>query len=1184
VGGIVPLQISRDSESLTQHSFDSIRNTEFVPERTLIGLKYLRDKAIRERDLRELYRNRAFYELLQNADDAGATAALFALCSDGLAFAHNGRWFTVGNFRSLADGWSDKNPSECIGHKGLGFRSVLDITPCPHLIQLSASNSFFAVKFGFALNNGFIQQTLKEHSELRRQYDAWGKTGQRICPVMAIPGTARKESLGNGLTAVNRFVNKHADLKLTTMFWFPARDAELPRPAAEDLGVVPIISGEHGRARLLKFLYDEADIVLPFLSSIQQISLHEGDHYLGSAMLTVDNESSVTGVREICVKTDANGKVETRRFFQMSFASPIPAKIKQDANTPKAAKFLRTAGLRFAVRLSDGQPVAATESFFHVYFPTEQKTGFGFIVHGDFHVEPHRKYLVSGAYNSWLFGEAGRFAANDFLSALLSRYRPERVFSALAPVQSVATNDESFGAQFCRALRLRKAPFLPTAKGMRERAEVALAPTPEKASFWENYFSEVLPEICPGKTLFLSSEHDGQKVRSFLKLADVEVLAHDALIAMVEAAGNVERAAEWWYECYREIATDEKLALADRNLFAGRRLILTADGSVCSVPTEGGPLVCMPPDDGDNVPNVPKVFAKIFVFVNRPLALLLEQAPDTISSWVRHRFRISRFEASDLIPRAIRGVVQDVFDGSIPLTGTDLCRIWQFVKTLTESSGASFADEFWENIGRLPVPVNKPESEKPIATEQLAPAFLTYWPDSLLQEHNCLIGVAGLRRVDFDFLVALCGTIPGEDWIRFFQRAGISRSPKPLRYARIARGIEELPVSRDVVLMYERFTGERQHDENRAVALALRSESIWRKFVRDISDCGHDTQRVVQTLVLIEGLTPCCDLARSEHQGGGARWQSRLWNLVGSANWSEQSSDAVFCRGGRSGGHTVPAGSYLQMQLLNLRWLPSSAGPASLADCFLRRSTQRLILPTRAGDDLNDVLLPSVVVDDIDTFARLQRLGVIPLEDTQSATSVALVRALCEIGNRMSDEECFTYVTGASARWRSVRAAIQDIYRTLNQRQDYVTTVPGLKIAIKTRNGIRIDKPPLYYAEPGPLRDAFVEVLPLIDADRNFPQFFQKLVVQQLTVAETVEERLIMAGEAHAGTVLRQQVIDGLAPYYLALMRAKFDLSGQDEDLISRRLKERFEVLIAPQLQIEFSLSSNRRLALYTCA
>jgi len=131
---------------LNQSTFEKIKETEFRPPRDIMGLKYLRDKAGNERNLRELYRARAPYELLQNADDAGAKNVLFVLSDDGMAFIHDGRWFTLDNFISLADGWSDKDPDQCIGHKGLGFRSVLDITPSPYLLFID-SKTFFAIKF-----------------------------------------------------------------------------------------------------------------------------------------------------------------------------------------------------------------------------------------------------------------------------------------------------------------------------------------------------------------------------------------------------------------------------------------------------------------------------------------------------------------------------------------------------------------------------------------------------------------------------------------------------------------------------------------------------------------------------------------------------------------------------------------------------------------------------------------------------------------------------------------------------------------------------------------------------------------------------------------------------------------------------------------------------------------------------
>ena len=98
-----------DNLPLDESRFTQIRDKELRPSFNLTVIKLLRDKAGRERDLRELYRNRAPYELLQNGDDAKARTAVFILSEEGLAFAHDGNWFTVANFRSLADGWSDKD-------------------------------------------------------------------------------------------------------------------------------------------------------------------------------------------------------------------------------------------------------------------------------------------------------------------------------------------------------------------------------------------------------------------------------------------------------------------------------------------------------------------------------------------------------------------------------------------------------------------------------------------------------------------------------------------------------------------------------------------------------------------------------------------------------------------------------------------------------------------------------------------------------------------------------------------------------------------------------------------------------------------------------------------------------------------------------------------------------------------
>ena len=100
------------------------------------------------------------YELLQNADDAGATSARFVLHSDKLVFAHNGtERFTIsdpdsdtehkdkecgrlGHINAITSiGNSTKNEAK-IGKFGVGFKAVFQYTATPHIYD---PNIFFRI-------------------------------------------------------------------------------------------------------------------------------------------------------------------------------------------------------------------------------------------------------------------------------------------------------------------------------------------------------------------------------------------------------------------------------------------------------------------------------------------------------------------------------------------------------------------------------------------------------------------------------------------------------------------------------------------------------------------------------------------------------------------------------------------------------------------------------------------------------------------------------------------------------------------------------------------------------------------------------------------------------------------------------------------------------------------------------
>ena len=699
--GLTVMEISRTTRRaltpLTREAFEELKNSELVPAEDLTGLKLLREKAGNERNLRELYRDRAPFELIQNADDAGATSAAFVICSDGLAFGHNGDWFTVENFRSLADGWSNKKPGECIGHKGLGFRSVLDLSPSPVIARLSNKEAEqFGVKFSWKNNDAFVQRVLKKAPGLRTDhYDAWTRYGQSACPIMAIPSGIRIDSLGGGTSAANRL----RGLGYTTLFWLPAADPDLPGSTAAELGVNPVTSTV-GKERLLTFLGQEVSVVLPFLRKVKSISVLEANTQLASVSLA-EKEVNVRGSQWTRISTltsTGTSHPGCREFFQVGTRCAIPPAVKRDPQTPVAARYLHDIAITLAVELVNDQPASLRDAPFYVYFPTEDPTGAGFIVHADFHVEPHRKHLMSGAFNDWIMKEAARLAAGTFLTEIIRRFAAKEAFEALAPVsESMTTN---FLEAFARELKLRTTPFVPTLHGTKERDRAVLAPRESQASYFETQLADSVTALH-GKTWLVSAAVDSTRSRSFLRLANVKILSHDSLVELVEHAGTSKvRNVEWWLGAYRQFVTDPLVSTYTRDFFVGRNLVPGEKG-VLAVPSSGDAQLCLPPARARNT-HVPALFSSIFAFVEEVLAAQLDDPEDEMAAWVRDRFGICRFEASDFIPRAVRTVVGEMFSGELRVTKSELVELWRFIRTLSSTSRMQTADALWMAIGRLP--------------------------------------------------------------------------------------------------------------------------------------------------------------------------------------------------------------------------------------------------------------------------------------------------------------------------------------------------------------------------------------------------------------------------------------------------------------------------------------------------
>ena len=87
-------------------------------------------------------------ELLQNADDAGATEASVRIENQTFIFEHNGEDFSDEHFASLCRfGYSNKRDLHTIGFRGIGFKSTFSLGDCVKLFTPSLSVCFHRRRF-----------------------------------------------------------------------------------------------------------------------------------------------------------------------------------------------------------------------------------------------------------------------------------------------------------------------------------------------------------------------------------------------------------------------------------------------------------------------------------------------------------------------------------------------------------------------------------------------------------------------------------------------------------------------------------------------------------------------------------------------------------------------------------------------------------------------------------------------------------------------------------------------------------------------------------------------------------------------------------------------------------------------------------------------------------------------------
>jgi len=291
----------------------------------------------------QLYTDKShfIYELLQNAEDAGAKNVKFVQKADSLELLHDGKPFTKQNLQSLCDiGLSDKTQDlNQIGEFGVGFKSVFGI--CETVRLYSEPKNYRGEPIP-----GTIRFSKEILDFVKPQNIPFEPMPMGFTTRFVFPYTAGKSFSGfNTIQDLTTVVSKKLqNLGITTLLFMKS---------LESIEYKIELGGAYLEGQYLlekKVLNDHCALV----SALGVSNVHSG----------VDNGDNIISYLKFSRRVD---DVSTRTI-DIAF----PVKVKDDGSY---------------------ECVKSTEPYISVYFPTQRESKLGFVVQGPFRTTPNRENI-----------------------------------------------------------------------------------------------------------------------------------------------------------------------------------------------------------------------------------------------------------------------------------------------------------------------------------------------------------------------------------------------------------------------------------------------------------------------------------------------------------------------------------------------------------------------------------------------------------------------------------------------------------------------------------------------------------------------------------------------------------------------------------------------------------------------
>ncbi len=416
----------------------------------------LREDVGQEAQIAQDYRGRLIYELLQNADDAmsdlpgGEASIRIALLPDSLWVANSGRPLDEADIRGLCGiGASSKSVVRhrraSIGHKGMGFKSVLEITDAPEVYSTSHS-----LRFGPTEALRAVQGLVND-----------GVLGAvSSAPVCRFPWPVGREP--------EEWQNLR-QAGFQTAFRFPLREKDQAahlRRLAEVLRSLPLTS-----LLFLKHLR-RVEIELRVTAAAERLAWTIGRLREDSAGRWISVPSfHQAGVYQVTLDADS-GK---REAFLLAHDAEIPINGHRGGLNAFNWEGLAWTEVSVAARLDGPRATTLPEDWqkLHVFLPSGEPCPYHLLVSGAFNANLSRQEIRvepdEENYNRFLIREAARLLRHSLIPALLrSGNSALDVLTLLDRGLPVGSRCPSLAAQtLYEAVRAAMAdfPFVPAESG-----------------------------------------------------------------------------------------------------------------------------------------------------------------------------------------------------------------------------------------------------------------------------------------------------------------------------------------------------------------------------------------------------------------------------------------------------------------------------------------------------------------------------------------------------------------------------------------------------------------------------------------------------------------------------------------------------------------------------------------------